>query len=122
MYGLRIPLPKRGKDALQLHNHDSYDCSVLAIVNGHHITAELVIRCLQIAIARYKPRKGLISTLFKEASLLRDSPKQELINLFMSKTEIELDVAVVEFRYGWYNRVRPHTYNGGLTPAAARVP
>jgi transposase InsO family protein len=51
-----------------------------------------------------------------------ESRKQELINLFMSKTEIELDVAVVEFRYGWYNRVRPHTYNGGLTPAAARVP
>lgn len=47
--------------------------------------------------------------------------KHKLINLFVFERELELNVAVAEFAYGWYNRVRPHTYNGGLTPAAARV-
>lgn len=47
--------------------------------------------------------------------------KHELIKLFSFNTAPELDVAVMEFAYGWYNRLRPHTYNGGLTPATARV-
>ena len=42
-----------------------------------------------------------------------------IINLFfVFGKELELDVAVAEFAYGWYNQVRPHTYNEGLTPAA----
>lgn len=45
----------------------------------------------------------------------------ELAYLFDFKTKFELDTAVTNFAYGWYNRVRPHTYNEGLTPAAARV-
>ena len=44
--------------------------------------------------------------------------KHEQIYLFEYRTERELDAAVAEFAYAWYNRVRPHTFNGGLTPAA----
>jgi transposase InsO family protein len=47
--------------------------------------------------------------------------KCELIYLFQFEKANELDTAVAEFAYGWYNRIRPHTYNGGLTPAATRV-
>jgi len=47
--------------------------------------------------------------------------KCELIYLFEFETVSELDTAVTDFAYGWYNRIRPHTYNEGLTPAAARV-
>ena len=47
--------------------------------------------------------------------------KHEQIYLFEYRTERELDAAVAEFAYAWYNRVRPHTFDGGLTPAAARV-
>lgn len=47
--------------------------------------------------------------------------KCELIYLFEFEKANELDTAVVEFAYGWYNRIRLHTHNGGLTPAAARV-
>lgn len=47
--------------------------------------------------------------------------KHELIHLFEFKTELELDIAVAEFAYSWYNRIRPHTFNGGLAPAIARV-
>jgi len=41
--------------------------------------------------------------------------KHEQIYLFEYRTERELDAAVAEFAYAWYNRVRPHTFNGGLT-------
>lgn len=47
--------------------------------------------------------------------------KHELIKLFSYRTEKQLDFAVQNFAYGWYNRIRPHTYNDGLTPAAARL-
>lgn len=46
--------------------------------------------------------------------------KNEYTNLFSFEAESELDNAVNEFSYGWYNHVRPHSYNDGLTPAAAR--
>ncbi len=47
--------------------------------------------------------------------------KNEHIYLFSFKTKEDLDRSVNEFAYGWYNHVRPHSYNGGLTPCAARV-
>lgn len=47
--------------------------------------------------------------------------KNEHTNLFLFKTKEDLDVSVSDFAYGWYNHVRPHTYNGGLPPSAARV-
>lgn len=37
------------------------------------------------------------------------------------KTKEDLDLSVDDFAYGWYNHVRPHTYNVGGTPYAARV-
>jgi putative transposase len=47
--------------------------------------------------------------------------KNEHTNLFSFKSKENLDHSVNDFAYGWYNHVRPHTYNGGRTPAAARV-
>jgi transposase InsO family protein len=47
--------------------------------------------------------------------------KNEHTNLFSFKTKEDLDLSVSDFAYGWYNHVRPHTYNGGRTPCAARV-
>ena len=47
--------------------------------------------------------------------------KNECTNLFVFKTESEIDTAIADFAYGWYNRVRPHTYNRGLPPIVARV-
>lgn len=47
--------------------------------------------------------------------------KNEYINLFTYRTKEELDRAVREFAYAWYNHVRPHTYNKGRTPYAARI-
>ncbi len=47
--------------------------------------------------------------------------KHELIRLFEFSNASELDRAIANFAYGWYNRIRPHTFNDGLSPAAARV-
>lgn len=90
---------------------DLYDRSVVASVNGENITTELAMRALFIAIKRHKPAKVLI--------LHSDQGSQFTSKEFDNIRE--LDTAVEEFAYVWYNRVRPHTFNGTLTPAAARV-
>lgn len=46
--------------------------------------------------------------------------KNEFLNLYNFKTNEMLDKAVYDFSYTWYNHVRPHSFNGGLTPFEAR--
>ena len=46
--------------------------------------------------------------------------KNELIYLHHYHTDEELNAAVEEFAYVWYNHVRPHSFNGFLTPFEAR--
>ena len=43
--------------------------------------------------------------------------KAELINLRSFATEEILYTEVNAYAYGWYNNLRPHSYNGGLPPA-----
>lgn len=132
---------------------DLYDRSVVASFNGNHITAELAIETLKIAMSRHKPGKGIILHSdqgsqftskefndFCEGSFVQQSMsragcpydnapmeryyntlKNEFANLFSFKSEQKMDDAINQFSYGWYNHVRPHTYNGGLTPSAARA-
>lgn len=131
---------------------DLFDRSVIASLNGVHITAELAIETLKIAIQRHKPGKGIILhsdqgsqftsqefSGFCEKSYVQQSMsragcpydnapmeryyntlKHEFTNLFLFKTNSEMDTAVADFSYGWYNHVRPHSYNHGLTPSSAR--
>lgn len=47
--------------------------------------------------------------------------KSELTNHFSYRTKEDLDIAISDFAYGWYNHVRPHTFNAGKTPSAART-
>ena len=46
--------------------------------------------------------------------------KHELINLHYYHSDNELNTAINEFAYVWYNHVRPHSYNGYKTPYEAR--
>jgi len=46
--------------------------------------------------------------------------KNELIYHHYYHNGNELNEAVNNFAYIWYNHVRPHTFNGGLTPFEAR--
>jgi len=132
---------------------DLSDRSVVASLNGKHITTQLAIETLKIAIDRHKPGKGIIlhsdqgsqftskefndfcEKSFVQQSMSRagcpydnapmeryyNTLKNEFTNLFSFKTAEEMDSAISDFAYGWYNHVRPHTYNGGLTPYAART-
>lgn len=132
---------------------DLFDRSVIASLNGDHITAELAIETVKLAIQRHKPKKGLILhsdqgtqftshdfNVFCEKSHIQQSMsragcpydnapmeryyntlKSERMNHFSYKTKAELDLAVNEFAYVWYNHVRPHRYNDGKTPAQARA-
>lgn len=46
--------------------------------------------------------------------------KNELIYQYEYKTDEELNAAIEEYAYTWYNHVRPHSYNGYKTPFEAR--
>ena len=46
--------------------------------------------------------------------------KNERINLHYYHTDEELNAAIEDFAYVWYNHVRPHTYNNDKTPFEAR--
>ncbi len=46
--------------------------------------------------------------------------KAELIYQYHFRTDKELDDAIHQFAYSWYNCVRPHSYNGYLTPSEKR--
>ncbi len=46
--------------------------------------------------------------------------KNELTNLHSYHNDHELNTAVEEFAYIWYNHVRPHSYNDYRTPFEAR--
>ena len=46
--------------------------------------------------------------------------KQELINQYYFHTDQELDHAVREFAYLWYNQIRPRSYHDYMTPFEKR--
>ena len=46
--------------------------------------------------------------------------KNELIYQHYFHNDKELDKAVYDFTYFWYNHIRPHSFNKGLTPFEAR--
>ena len=46
--------------------------------------------------------------------------KTELIYLSTFENDEQLDKEVNKYVYVWYNHIRPHSHNGGLTPFEAR--
>ncbi len=46
--------------------------------------------------------------------------KFELINRFQFKSDKQLENAIPEYVFGWYNQVRPHASNGYKTPNEIR--
>ena len=144
------------KDASMRYNCtiiDLFDRSVVATLNGAHITSELAMETLKIALKNHTPRKGLIlhtdqgsqytSNQFSsfcsmqkiQQSMSRagcpydNAPmerffntfKNEFFNLFTFQSTKALDQATYEFVYTKYNHSRPHTFNNGLSPCAARA-
>ena len=46
--------------------------------------------------------------------------KAELIYQYSFETVAEMDHAISEFAFGWYNQIRPHAHNGYKTPFEKR--
>ena len=46
--------------------------------------------------------------------------KNELIYQYHFHNDNELNNAIYDFAYVWYNHVRPHSFNNGLTPFETR--
>lgn len=46
--------------------------------------------------------------------------KNDFINQYTFETDEDLNDGTYEFIFDWYNRRRPHSYNGGKTPFEAR--
>lgn len=80
------------------------------------------------AFAEYCEKHGIIQSMSKSGCPYDNAPmerfyksfKTELIYLNKFENEKQLDEAVNKYVYVWYNHVRPHSYNGGLTPFEAR--
>lgn len=48
------------------------------------------------------------------------STANEIINHYYFRADEELNKAVAEYAYVWYNQIRPHSFNGYITPIEAR--
>ena len=67
---------------------------------------------------------GIIQSMSKPGCPYDNAPmeryfntlKAELLHLNKYETEKELYTAITAYAYGWYNNLRPHSYNGGLPP------
>ncbi len=47
--------------------------------------------------------------------------KAEEVYLHRYDTDAQLDQAIQQFAYIWYNQIRPHSYNGYPTPIEKRI-
>mgnify|MGYP001715974104 FL=1 len=109
---------------------DLYDRSVVAGENSSFITSSLAVRTFEKALSSAKATsQNLIlhsdqGSQFTSAEFVQhyyNTLKTELIYQYRFETAAELEYAVSEFAYDWYNQVRPHTYNGYLTPLEKRA-
>ena len=80
------------------------------------------------AFVDYCKENGIIQSMSKTGCPYDNAPmerfyksfKAELIYPNKFNTEDQLDEAVNRYVHVWYNHIRPHSYNGGLTPFEAR--
>ncbi len=47
--------------------------------------------------------------------------KYECLNLYIFNELQAIESTINEFVYGWYNTLRPHTYNGAKPPVVATI-
>ena len=83
-------------------------------------SAEFVEYCRELGISQSMSRAGCP---YDNAPMEHyyNTLKTELIYQYRFETAAEPDYAVSEFAYDWYNQVRPHMYNGYLTPFEKRA-
>ena len=116
---------------------DIYDRRVVASVNSNHINTQLAIDTLNKAFERCGGETGMMlhsdrgsqftSKAFveycKQCGVIQsmskpdfNTLKTELLYIHEYNTEKGLYESINRYAYGYYNNLRPHTYNGGLPP------
>ena len=101
--------PKASKNGLILHSDQ-----------GSQFTSNEFIRaCEGYGIRQSMSRAGCP---YDNAPMERyfNTLKNELIYHYTYTSDEKLNAAISDFTYVWYNHARPHSYNGGLTPAQKR--
>ena len=80
---------------------------------------EFILYCQEFGIRQSMSRAGCP---YDNAAMERyyNTLKEELIYQYHFETTLELDYAVSEYAYNWYNQIRPHSYNGYKTPFEKR--
>ncbi len=80
------------------------------------------------AFVEYCKSQGIRQSMSKTGCPYDNAPmerfykslKSELIYHQKFETDLQLDETINKYVYVWYNHIRPHSYNGGLTPFEAR--
>ena len=107
---------------------DLYDRSVVASENSPFITSSLAMCTLEKALSSAKaiPQNLILhsdqGSQFTSAEFV-EYCRELGISQSMSRAGCPYDNAPMERDYNtyWYNRVRPHSYNGYLTPFEKRA-
>lgn len=104
-------------------------------LNAQKVTPENLIlhsgqgsQFTSLQFINYCNEQGITQSMSKSGCPYDNAPmeryyntfKTELVNRFNFRTDDELNHAVSEFAYVWYNQIRPHLYNEYRTPFEMR--
>ena len=80
---------------------------------------EFILHCEELGITQSMSHAGCP---YDNAPMERyyNTLKEELIYQYNFEKPEDLDYAISEFAYNWYNQIRPHSYNGYRTPFEKR--
>ena len=109
---------------------DLYDRSIIASENGKFITSELDqgVQFSSVDFTSFCSSRGITQSMSRAGNPYDNSPmeryyntlKAELIEQYSFQTDKELDDAIHQYAYLWYNQIRPHSYNDYMTPHEKR--
>ena len=105
--------------AIRSQKCDSTQITLHSDQGSQFTSVEFTSFCESKGITQSMSRAG---TPYDNAPMERyyNTLKAELIYQYSFKTVRELDATISLFAYRWYNQIRPHSYNGYLTPHEKR--
>ena len=107
------------KKALHATKADTSNLILHSDQGSQFTSLDFILFCKDCGITQSMSRAGCP---YDNAPMERyyNTLKTELIYQYTFHTVDALDYAVSEFAYNWYNQIRPHSYNGYLTPYERR--
>ena len=120
MYRLYIPLSEeRNIKHFFVPDVIRRNLSCIRIKGTQFTSLEFILHCQELGITQSMSHAGCP---YEDSPMERyyNTLKEELIYQYCFETVEDLDYAVSEFAYYWYNQVRPHSFNEYLTPYEKR--